>query len=211
MDTKPSTRLRRPAFDREEGVVIARDLFHARGYDAVSVSDLTEALDVKPPSLYAAYGSKLGLFERSLKSYVDNQVLPIDEILVDEIAPATALTNLFVAAAKHYTSNRELRGCLVTEAMRADDPGAAELAASFAQDAIETIRSYVAQHASPEVTDRVVDYVLMTLRGLSSYACLGYSGEKLVSCSIIAGRVLDTEFAPSSSAETVDLTAGASR
>src|SRR6218665_82045 len=55
------TRKRRPAFDREQGVEIAQKLFHARGYDAVGAADLTAALGIVPPSLYAAYGSKAEL------------------------------------------------------------------------------------------------------------------------------------------------------
>ena len=39
-----------------------------------------------------------------------------------------------------------------------------------------------------------MDYVLLNLRGLSSYACLRYSQEKLVECSRIAGRALKAEF-----------------
>jgi TetR/AcrR family transcriptional repressor for divergent bdcA len=38
------------------------------------------------------------------------------------------------------------------------------------------------------------DYVLVNLRGLSSFACLGYTQEKLVECSKIAGRALEVEF-----------------
>jgi TetR/AcrR family transcriptional repressor for divergent bdcA len=180
--------------------VIARELFHGRGYDAVSVADLTEALDVKPPSLYAAYGSKLGLFERALSSYVSTQFLPVDDILAKGGDPASALTDLFVAAAKHYTRDTAPRGCLVTEAMRSDDADAAGRASAFAEQGIGIIREYVARFASSEDTDRIVDYVLLNLRGLSSYACLGYSGEKLVSCAMLAGRVLEGEFALASDA-----------
>ena len=180
--------------DREKGVEIARALFHARGYDAVGIADLTRALDVNPPSLYAAYGSKLALFERVLRDYVVSDFLPLDEVLAADVPPEQALTNLFVAAAKHYTRDPERRGCVVTEAMRADDPDAAALAARLSEPAIEIIRGYVAAHAKPEDVDRIVDYVLLNLRGLSSYACLGYSQEKLVGCSITAGRALDAEF-----------------
>lgn len=48
---KQENRLRRPAFDREAGVAIAQVLFHEHGYDAVSIADLTQALNIKPPSI----------------------------------------------------------------------------------------------------------------------------------------------------------------
>ncbi len=40
----------------------------------------------------------------------------------------------------------------------------------------------------------VTDYVLMTLRGLSSYACLGYSTKRLTECAKMAGRALEDDF-----------------
>lgn len=186
---------RRPAFDREKGVRIAQAMFHARGYDAVGVADLTAALDIKPPSLYAAYGSKLGLFERALQSYVETDYLPVEDILASDKDPARALTNLFVAAARHYTRNPERRGCMVTEAMRADDADAATVAAALGTSGSRVIRDYIAAHAPAGSVDRILDYVLINLRGLSSFACLGYTAEKLVDCSEIAGGALKTEFA----------------
>lgn len=105
------------------------------------------------------------------------------------------MTELFIAAAKHYTRDAVRRGCMVTEAMRASDEKAAEVAANLAEYGSKIIRSYVAAHAPITEADRITDYVLLTLRGLSSYACLGYSQAKLVECSKIAGRALDAEFA----------------
>ena len=87
--TKPAARQRRPAFDREHGVAVAQALFHARGYDAVGVAELTGALGIVPPSLYAAYGSKLALFERALASYVTTDALPLEHVLASGKPPAT--------------------------------------------------------------------------------------------------------------------------
>ena len=91
-------RKRRPAFDREEGVAIAQGLFHERGYDAVGVADLCDALGIVAPSLYAAYGSKAELFNRAMKRYVETDFLPLDDILTPDSNPAEALTELFVRA-----------------------------------------------------------------------------------------------------------------
>ncbi|MDO6415223.1 TetR/AcrR family transcriptional regulator [Sphingomonas sp. BIUV-7] len=190
-----SVRQRRPAFDRENGVEIARRLFHASGYDAVGIADLTQALGIVPPSLYAAYGSKLGLFERVLQSYCANNTLPLEKHLRPGRPPAEALTELMVAAARHYTRDPEQLGCMVTEAMQADDQQARALAASLAKTGSDVIRSYVAQYAARKDVERIADYVLLNLRGLSSYARLGYTQKKLVDCSRTAGRALDAEFA----------------
>ena len=148
---------RRPAFDRDQGVQIAQAMFHARGYDAVGVADLTAALDIKPPSLYAAYGSKLGLFERALQSYIETDFLPVSDILATDDDPARALTNVFIAAARHYTRNPERRGCMITEAMRADDAAAAAVAIALSESESQVLRDYIAAHAPPEAVDRRSD------------------------------------------------------
>ncbi len=194
-ETKPAVRQRRPAFDREHGVEVAQALFHARGYDAVGVAELTETLGIVPPSFYAAYGSKLALFERTLRRYAGTEALPLQQVLASDAPPAEVLTALFVAAAKHYTRDPVLRGCMVTEAMRADDPQAAAIATELAEEGSTAIREYIARFAAAEDVDRIADYVLVTLRGISSYACLGFTTEKLVGCSGIAGKALDVEFA----------------
>jgi TetR/AcrR family transcriptional repressor for divergent bdcA len=94
-----NTRQRRPAFDREQGIDIAQVLFHHRGYDAVSLSDLTAAMNIKPPSFYAAYGSKAELFERAMRRYAGEKALPLDKLLTPDLPPEAALTSLLVAAA----------------------------------------------------------------------------------------------------------------
>lgn len=188
------TRKRRPAFDRDKGVATAQDLFHARGYDAVSVADLTEALGVAPPSLYAAYGSKADLFARTMKRYAATEMLPLDEVLAPGRPPAEALTDLFVQAAQQYTRHATRRGCMITEGMRAVDETARAMAADLAKVASGKIGAFVAAHNLPD-SERITDYVLVTLRGLSSYACLGYPGDRLTDCARLAGRALELEFA----------------
>lgn len=191
--TAAPARKRRAAFDREEGVAIARALFHERGYDAVSIADLTAALGIVPPSLYAAYGSKAELFERAMRLYATDESLPLDEILSSDGPPAEVLTNLLIQAARHYARHEIQRGCMITEGMRADDPVARDMATMLAEPGAEMIRSYVAQHA-PDRADAITDYILLTLRGLSSFACLGREQEKLVGCARMAGKSLEHEF-----------------
>jgi TetR/AcrR family transcriptional repressor for divergent bdcA len=118
------------------------------------------------------YGNKLRLFERVRESYCANNTLPVEKLMRPGHPPAEALTDLMVAAAHHYTRDPEQLGCMVAEAMQADDPQARELAARFAKTGSDVIRSYVAQHAAKKDVERIADYVLLNLRGLSSYARL---------------------------------------
>lgn len=69
---KPAKARGRPrAFDRGAALDIATRLFWQKGYDATSISDLTEAMGIGSPSLYATFGSKEGLYTEALQNYRD--------------------------------------------------------------------------------------------------------------------------------------------
>lgn len=197
MNEKP--RQRRPAFDREQGIAIAQALFHQRGFDAVSLADLTEAMNIKPPSFYAAYGSKAELFERAMHRYASENALPMDTLLTPDRPPAEALTALLVAAAKQYGRDSALRGCLITEGMRADDPIARNIAEKFGDSGIRAIRCYL-DKVRPDAAQTLADYLLVTLRGLSAAACNGMPCERLVEVAQTAGKFMSHEFEASGSA-----------
>ena len=186
-------RQRRPAFDREQGIAISQALFHQRGFDAVSLSDLTEAMNIKPPSFYAAYGSKAELFERVMHRYSDENALPVDELLTLDRPPADALASLLVAAAKQYSRDNILRGCLITEGMRADDPIARNMAKKLGEAGIQKIRGYL-DLVFPEAAQALTDYLLFTLQGLSAAACSGIPPKRLVAVAQIAGKAISEEF-----------------
>ncbi|MEM7671381.1 MAG: helix-turn-helix domain-containing protein [Pseudomonadota bacterium] len=69
--SNPSRRRRgRPrVIDREAALDRAVRLFWERGYDGTSLSDLTQAMGLSRPSLYAAFGDKDALFLRALDRY----------------------------------------------------------------------------------------------------------------------------------------------
>lgn len=72
-DPTPASRSRgRPrAFDREDALAKATRVFWTKGYEATSMADLTEAMGIGSPSLYAAFGSKEALFSEALNHYQD--------------------------------------------------------------------------------------------------------------------------------------------
>jgi AcrR family transcriptional regulator len=57
------------AFDREKALAAAMHLFWRKGYSATSISDLTAAMGIGSPSLYAAFGSKEALYAEALEHY----------------------------------------------------------------------------------------------------------------------------------------------
>jgi AcrR family transcriptional regulator len=58
------------SFDRDAALKTAMELFWAQGYDGTSLSDLTKALGINAPSLYAAFGCKEALFREAADLYI---------------------------------------------------------------------------------------------------------------------------------------------
>lgn len=60
---------KRAKFEREEVVEKAKDLYWAKGYHGTSMRALQEAIDMRPGSIYATFGSKDGLFKEAIQQY----------------------------------------------------------------------------------------------------------------------------------------------
>jgi AcrR family transcriptional regulator len=57
------------AFDPEHALAAAINIFWQRGYEGTSLSDLTKAMGINRPSLYATFGNKEELYRRALGEY----------------------------------------------------------------------------------------------------------------------------------------------
>jgi len=186
---KSSTRGRPRRFDPDTAVALAARLFHARGYDAVSVSDLTDALGINPPSFYAAFGSKAGLYARVLDHWAGTGAIPLDQILREDVPVADALAALLEEAARRYAADPEAAGCLVIEGTRCNDADAREAACALNRAAEDRIHDYIAAR-HPERAASVADYVSTTMSGLSAKARNGHDLPRLLATARLAGGIL---------------------
>ena len=82
---------RRRAFDEDEVVHAAVELFGGRAYDGVSVDDLVTHLGVHRNSLYKTFGSKRGLYLIALRRHLTDDVRPLVDTLATAPDAATAL------------------------------------------------------------------------------------------------------------------------
>lgn len=187
---------RRPAFDREAAVAVARQLFHERGYDAVSIADLTRALNINPPSLYAAYGSKLGLFELAIQSYAEEDRQRVLNDLQPTSPPAAALGELIVRTARRYSADPARPGCMIATALQADTAEAREIAVRVARANEALLLEFVKPHTKPAEARTIVHFVMQNLRGLSLNARLGYRPADLLAGARLAGRAVAGLFRP---------------
>ena len=69
MNETKAIRGRPRAFDMDKALDAALDLFWRKGYEGTSIADLTKAMGINPPSLYAAFGGKETLFHQALDRY----------------------------------------------------------------------------------------------------------------------------------------------
>lgn len=126
-------------FDREEALDRAMRAFWRRGYEATSIQDLVESMDINRASIYATYGDKHALFLAALRMFDDrvrNQTLDKLRTMKDPKASIQKLFELFLREARSEEGNR---GCLLTNTaleLAAHDPEAAKIVAD-AQTGIE--------------------------------------------------------------------------
>lgn len=186
---KSGSRGRPRGFDPDAAVATAQHLFHARGYDAVSVADVTDALGINPPSFYSAFGSKAGLYARVLDRYSGTDAIPLADLLRADRPVAECLSALLEEAARRYAADPDATGCLVLEGTRSNDPGARETACALQAAAVDRIRAYIALR-HPADADRLTDFVGTVMIGLSAQARHGHGVDRLLATARLAALAL---------------------
>lgn len=176
-------------FNLDEAIATAQRLFHENGYDAVSVADLTKALGINPPSFYAAFGSKAGLYARILDRYAATAAIPLAQILGADRPLAESLAEVLMTAARFYAADATATGCMVLEGTRCNDPEARGAALGFHTAAQDVIRNAIAERY-PQEADRVADFVCTTMAGLSASARHGQGLDRLLATAQLAGKAL---------------------
>src|SRR3546814_13184383 len=78
------------SFDIDEALDRALEVFWRKGYEGASLSDLTEAMGIARPSLYAAFGNKEELFCKALDRYVEQKVAHVRKAFEEPTARGVA-------------------------------------------------------------------------------------------------------------------------
>ncbi|AGH49711.1 putative transcriptional regulator [Sphingomonas sp. MM-1] len=176
---EPRERGRPRSFVKEDAVATAMRLFHQRGYDAVGVAELCAALGIKPPSFYAAFGSKLGLFEQALRHYAAGPANIFARALEGGGGVDAVIGRTFREAARLYPACDGVAGCLVIDGARnSADAEARALGACWKADSRRAIRDFIAAEY-PAKADRLADLVTTALAGMSAAARDGADADML--------------------------------
>jgi AcrR family transcriptional regulator len=103
------------AFDMDQALDQALHVFWEKGYEGTSIADLTKAIGINPPSLYAAFGNKETLFKKVLNRYEARR----DEIFEEAFAAPTArqaIERLLESVAERLSGKDGPSGCLMVQA-----------------------------------------------------------------------------------------------
>lgn len=155
VDAPRPRRLGRPlSFDRSAALHAAMLTFWRHGYETTSVADLTSAMGVTAPSLYAAFGDKKQLFLEAAKLYAgDPDVMA--RAINDAPSALDAARDLMIAAATGYTGEQTPRGCLLASATASGSEASADV-----QDAIADIRRNVQRRLEARIQRDIADGAL---------------------------------------------------
>lgn len=184
-----ATRGRPRTFDREEALRRAMEVFWDKGYDGASMADLTQAMGINSPSLYAAFGSKAALFEEAATLYDSTEGLATDRALKEEPTARASIRALLRNTAEVFAAKGKPRGCLVilssSQGAARQDGVDASLRARREQlrDALcARLRRGIKEGDVPAGTDvpSVASFYLTVLEGLSIQSRDGASKKVLL-------------------------------
>ncbi len=100
------------AFDCEKALDAALLVFWEKGYEGASLADLTRAMGINRPSLYAAFGNKEALFRKVLDRYLAKASLTMQEAFREPTARGV-VEHWLRLNADNLTDPKRPRGCLV--------------------------------------------------------------------------------------------------
>src|SRR6202023_2321022 len=124
----PSKAVGRPrSFDTGKALDRAVDVFWRKGYEGASLSDLTQAMGINRPSLYAAFGDKEKLFRKVLDRYAEGPA-SYSSAALQEATSRAVVERLLYGTADVLTSPGSPRGCLLVQGALAPEANPPSLA-----------------------------------------------------------------------------------
>lgn len=110
-------------FDAEDALGRAMEVFWRLGYEGATIPELTRAMGINRPSLYAAFGDKEALFRKVLDRYIEGPAGHIAEALAEPTARAVA-ERLMNGTAELLSDPERPSGCLIVQGALACGEGA---------------------------------------------------------------------------------------
>lgn len=184
---KVATRGRPREFDLEDALAAALCVFWQKGYEGASLSDLTAAMGITRPSLYAAFGNKEALFRQALDLYERDKLAYIGEAIGAATAREVAENLLFGAV--DVATQGVARGCMgviasvacqsVEPSIRDDVNSRTE---SSKQAMVDRMQRAIdaGEFSMPTDANAITRYLLAIMQGMSVQAQSGATRAELM-------------------------------
>ena len=175
------------AFDPDAALERAMHVFWAKGYEGASLSNLTRAMRINRPSLYAAFGNKEQLFRKVLDRYVDGPLAYFGKALAATTA-RDVIEQIFFGAARMASDPRLPAGCLMVQGALAcgDAAGSVRKEVAGRRGASEVVLRRRLQRAKregdlPQDADpaELARYVMTVLQGMAVQGADGATPDQL--------------------------------
>ncbi|WP_315759358.1 MULTISPECIES: TetR/AcrR family transcriptional regulator [unclassified Bradyrhizobium] len=188
-------------FDRDTALDQAMEVFWRHGYEGATIAQLTDAMGINPPSLYAAFGSKEALLRAALDRYTARREAWMDEVLSAPTAREVT-ARMLMGVAEKQTDPSNPPGCLLVQGGLACGSGSAnvpfELAARRAQTEEQLRQRFdrakgegdLAATADPAALAR---YVSAVITGMSVMASSGADREGLTQVALVAIKAIEDQ------------------
>ena len=181
---KLAARGRPREFDTDEALAAALRVFWSKGYEGASLTELTAAMGITRPSLYAAFGNKEALFKQALDLYEREKLAYVARALDAPTARGVA-QRLLEGALQNVTS--ECRGCLGVMATVSQTEGSPirdmirDRAGSAREALLERMQRAVDEgdFSMPVEAEAMTRYLAAVMQGLSVQAGGGASRAEL--------------------------------
>ena len=188
------------AFDRDQALEAAMRVFWEKGYVATSMTDLTTAMGIASPSLYAAFGSKEDLFREALDRY-DSTYHGLAAEVLNSDAPAREQFERLLHLSARENDRQTPAGCMMLMACEQRAELSAELAESLSTRRTVAVvlmeqrlhRAMDTGEVPADIDARAIAEFYGTIqRGLSISAKTGATPEELRSVITSSMAVWDT-------------------
>lgn len=176
-------------FDTDAALDCALRVFWEKGYEGASLTDLTGAMGINRPSLYAAFGNKESLFRKAMQRYADGPASYVREALAQPTARAVA-EHLLRGSMQFLGDLKNPRGCLVVQSALAcgDEAGPvreelARVRCGILEDIRRRFDRAKAEGDLPPDTNtcQLARYLTTVMQGMSVQASTGACGGDLQS------------------------------
>lgn len=190
-------------FDAETALDQAMEVFWRHGYEGATIAQLTEAMGINPPSLYACFGNKEGLLKAALDRYTKLRNVWMDEVVAAPTARDVA-ERMLMGIAEKQTDPANPPGCLLVQGGIACGTGSEnvpfELAARRAENEDQLRERFVRAKAEGDLKPTsdpaaLARYVSAVSVGMCVMASSGSDREALLQVAIVAVQAVEAQSA----------------